>query len=564
VVSPSTDVVLNYDGSSALVEAIITARVPGVPATNILPAELVPMPYAPTPSPDPNPSPTSSPIPQPTSSTAPTKAPDPTPVPSPTANPPPGPTPTPSRTPPPTPTPAPPPAPTPAPTSSPASGVQPLPAAAFNASVGVNTHINYWGGIYDTGYASWEPVLAGSLIKHLRDTICSWGTQGSTCNGTTPSGSSPSWAARVNALSSAGAKFDFIANPWEGWTTGTTGCNGTCVSGYMAAVGVAAGAVEAYEGPDECDINESAACTNVGTMSSLTGVQVVQQWAPYYSQLADSGISIYGASVAFPAHFAEFGNLSAYMQYGNFHNYTYPDMPETSSNCCSVGTWFADSPSMNGIKPVVTTETGFTTSQSDDSAQYVSNLAQESYIPRIFMWQLKNGITKTYLYELLDEDGTGGYGLLNSSFQPKPSWTMLSNIMAYFADTGTSPQTPLTYSISGDTTGHLQSLLFQRSNGQYILVPWLATQLANTSTHADIPPASESLTLNLPASVQSVQLTTFNTNGTMTTTNLAGGSGTFTLPATSLIEAAQFSASSTPSLRKRPRIHHPRAAAGAQ
>ncbi len=89
-----------------------------------------------------------------------------------------------------------------------------------------------------------------------------------------------------------------------------------------------------------------------------------------------------------------------------------------------------------------------------------------------------------------------------------------------------------------------------------------STQLwSNSGT--DIAPISESLTLHVPAAVSSVKLTTFNTDGSTSTTNLSGGDGSFTLPASSLVEAATFYTSSTPSLRKRHRIH-PRSGLGRQ
>jgi hypothetical protein len=510
VVSPSTGVVLEYDGSPTLSKAVISAKVSGVPPGAITPAELVPSRYAPTPAPGASPTATSSPKVEPSSTY---------------------------------------PSPTPTPTSLPTNGTHPLPASAFNNSVGINTHLSIPGND-STNYAVWEPTLAAAPIKHMREEICV-----NTCS---------TWVSRIATLAGAGIEQDLVTNPAVGWSTNTTGCRDICQDGYAANLGIPNGVIEAYEGPNECDVNTSTECTEIGTTTGLTGVRVVQMWQPYYSQLASHGVAIFAPSVAFPANFAEFGSLASMEQYGVFHNYTNPDKPETgavpggsgNANCCGILNWFADSPSMNGSLPIVTTETGFADDTTNAPSGSVSSLTAESYLPRTLMWQLKNGIMRTYVYELADDSkvtGGGGYGLLTYTYAPKPVWTMLSNIMSYFQDTGGSPEAPLLYSVTGDTTGTLQTLLFQRSNGQYIVVPWLATLLWNSTAHSNIAPVKETLTLNVPVSVQSVQLTTFNTNGTIAMTTLSGGNGSFTLPTSSLIEAAAFYTSSpAPSLRKHP------------
>jgi hypothetical protein len=404
----------------------------------------------------------------------------------------------------------------------------PLPASAFNDSVGVNTHLNYSGTIYDTGYAAWAPVLVNSRIEHLRDQFCIWGTASAFCTKT--------WASRWNRLAAAGIRFDVISNPWMGWTRDTTGCHGTCFSGYAAALGLRPGSIEAYEGPNECDFSHYSGCTSYGT-SPKPPAYILENWSPLLWTLASPSIAIYGPAMAFPVGYVRFADPSQYMNFAAIHNYTKPRMPETSNSCCSLETWQNSVPS----KQLVTTETGFETDTAQTPSQAVSELAQERYTPRILFWQLEHGIDRTYLYELIDLGGnSGGFGLLRHNGAPKPAWIRLLQLMDYFADERTSPRRPIAYSVTGDTADAFNHVLFQRSTGEYLLAMWLATPLWNEITHADVAPRREDITVMLPAVPTSVQLTQFNDNGRVQRFHEHSTGRTLTVPVTSLISILSF------------------------
>ncbi len=112
--------------------------------------------------------------------------------------------------------------------------------------------------------------------------------------------------------------------------------------------------------------------------------------------------------------------------------------------------------------------------------------------------------------------------------------------MGYFADSGASPRTALSYSLIGDSTGAMHQVLFQKSDGTYILVPWLGTQLWNQTTHTDYPPVTKTLILTLPPSVRSIIVTKFGDKGSMAATTLRADHGRFPLRVSSLIEAVSF------------------------
>jgi hypothetical protein len=425
------------------------------------------------------------------------------------------------------------PAPTGSSTPSPTSAVTPLPASAFNDSVGVNTHINYYGSAYDTGYATWSPTLLNSRIKHVRDQFCNWGTASTFCTQT--------WAQRWNQFAAAGIHFDVISNPWMGWSSSSTGgCHGTCFLGYPAALGLTSSGIEAYEGPNECD--ESSNCTSYGT-TTQTQTFTVDTWTPLLWTLRSATTAIYSPAMAFPNDYSQFGNLSQYINVGAIHDYTKPLQPEYSNGTSlGIAAWQSGTAPMTGTAPLITTENGYNTDPTFANGG-VSQLAQERYTPRILLTHLEHNIRRVYLYELIDlgTSGSGNmWGLLNANYTPKPAWTRLTQLMNYFADSGTASLAPLSYSLSGDTTGVLNKVLFEKSDGSYILVPWLGTQLWNPSSDSDLAPSTETLTLQLPSTVTSVTVTKFADNGATTTTTLSGTSGRFSLPVSSLIEGVAF------------------------
>jgi hypothetical protein len=421
--------------------------------------------------------------------------------------------------------------------------VTPLAASAFTNSIGVGTHLTY-PGVYESGYATYEPMLANSGIKHIRDGLCSYGAHSTYCTGT--------WVAELNQLAAAGIRFDMVWDPRICWSSAATpGCQNvtTPANVYASTLGIAAD-IEAYEGPNECDISSlcpgikgqaasnppawSYSCSSFDTCMTI--------FIEDLGTLRSPGVSVYGPPMAFASSspgYACCGNMAAYMTASSMHDYPGNNYPESGYDPNS---WIPAAQQLNGGGPVVSTETGYYTNPPTYANQGVDLLTQERLTPRILFTHLYYGVMRTYLYELVDEGSTlnVGYGLLNYDSTPKPAWTRLKQLISYFSDSGTSPRTPIAYTLSGDTTGELFKVLFQKSNGTYILVPWLGTRQWS-STNADIAPTTETLMLMLPPAVTSVTVTQFGDNGVTTVTTLSRKSNDcFSLPVSSLIEAVSF------------------------
>lgn len=388
----------------------------------------------------------------------------------------------------------------------------PIPASAFNDSVGVNTHFTYRNTVYDTSFDALSSRLMHSQIKHARDAFCNWGTSSDWCAGV--------WASRWNTLASAGIAFDVITNPWMGWSAGTTGCHGTCLSGYVAALGLAPGSIDAYEGPNECD-DAPRNCLQLGRDTAHETQSVIAAWTPLIWNLRTGRTAIYGPAMAFPRGYSAYSNISAYVSYGAIHNYTKPFMPETNRTCCSLTAWQSGASHLSGAAPLVSTETGFNTDPTFSNGG-ISQLAQERYIPRMLFTNLANAIKRTYIYELVDypTDTPGqDFGLLNADCTPKPAWTRLQQLMSYFADNRTSVRRPLHYGILASQAG-LHHVLFQRSNGTYLLVLWLGVPVWDPGLHEDVPLQRQQITVTLQKTPVEARMVTFGDHGAIVTRTL--------------------------------------------
>ncbi|HTJ28659.1 MAG TPA: hypothetical protein VMA36_21070 [Candidatus Limnocylindria bacterium] len=401
----------------------------------------------------------------------------------------------------------------------------PLPASLFNDSVGVALHLPYRATAWDTDYARWSPILLASPIKHVRDSFCDGGAADSFCTG--------AWLPRWKNVAAAGITIDVITNPGMGWDSA---CNGTCFRDYTAQLGIDPTSIDAYEGPNECD--EPDHCKAYGVRSTSAAI-TVGSWTPLLWTLRSPGTAIYGPAMAFPRGYAKFGTLSQYMDFGSIHDYPGDSYPENNV----VPSWRAGAAAMSGPLPLVSTESGYNTDPTF-SNHGVSQLAQERYLPRILFTHLSYGIKRTYLYELFDyppEAGQGqDFGLLNADYSPKPAWTRLIQLMRYFQDAGTSQPSPLAYGMSGDGSGTLHHVLFQRSDRTYLLVLWLGTSLWDSASHTDTEPRSEDVTITLPKVPASAVFTQFKDRGQMRTDPVNRPGQTVRVDVTSLVSVLSF------------------------
>lgn len=140
----------------------------------------------------------------------------------------------------------------------------------------------------------------------------------------------------------------------------------------------------------------------------------------------------------------------------------------------------------------------------------VSAWAAGIYVPRLFLSNYAAGISRTFAYELLDEDLPRGaasderhFGLLYGNFTPKPAYKSLQRLLALLADPGPSfSTTPLNLTLSGDTAD-LRSLLLERRDGTYELVLWRAESVFDLTKASNLPLVGRPVTITLRSPVSS-------------------------------------------------------------
>jgi hypothetical protein len=140
-----------------------------------------------------------------------------------------------------------------------------------------------------------------------------------------------------------------------------------------------------------------------------------------------------------------------------------------------------------------------------------------------------HGIKRTFVYELLDEISSPGYGLLRSDLSEKPAFTAVKNLLSLLSDKGAvfSPGM-LNYTITGaDST--LNHTLLQKRDGSFWLVLWSEQSSYNPATNQPATVTPQNVTLQINGSVVAKQVVQFDSTGNTTTTSVTGSGSTLPL-----------------------------------
>lgn len=255
------------------------------------------------------------------------------------------------------------------------------------------------------------------------------------------------------------------------------------------------------------------------------------------------------------------GSLAPFVDYGAFH--PYPGGGNFATDRASYATvhWYlgqSNFPSVNmdtddgvdhgranynfafnnyqppfGQKPMVATETGYTTRPVADYTTFnrdISEAAQARYLPRLLAEYFNHGVVRTFLFNFRD-DGDGTYGLLHADYTPKPAYAAVQNLIHALSDPGPafSPRAldytlavspvkgykdPNTGIVSDyDRTQYVHHLLLQKRDGSFYLLLWHETTSSQINDggpngtvvagHAVTPPALPAI-LTLPAGITHV------------------------------------------------------------
>ena len=366
-------------------------------------------------------------------------------------------------------------------------------ASGFLSTLGVVTHIPYTDG----GYANLGNVVADLHylgITQIRDFL----SDGS--NGGAPLSSDI-------YLAQQGIKFTTIVE-----TSTTAGLN-YALSLIDQVNEAVPGSITAVEGPNE--INNFPLTFN--GVSGLQGAIDLQKalYADVHSDPNLAGVPVdyftgydAGSIGTGPNPYTTAGLAD----YDTQHPYpTYGQAPA----------WFV-SPS-NSLPnegpvygPAVYTETGYSTyGGSSGGLVPVNQDVQAKYTLDLLMDAAKDGISKTYLYQLMDAyqpgspQGDDGFGLFDPNNAPKEAATAIHNLTTILADNGagssTFTTTPLNYSVTGlPSTGN--NMLMEKSNGAYDIVVWNEPQIWNESTGTEITAPTVNVNVELGKTYSEVEV----------------------------------------------------------
>ena len=295
--------------------------------------------------------------------------------------------------------------------------VQAYQADKFVDSIGVGIHMTYT----DTNYYSQWPTVFNDLqwlgVRHVRDGYYDF-----------PAGTP--YIAEHQQLASAGIKTDYVM-PVNASTTSAT----------VESIAQQVDDMEAVEAPNECDLAGDCGTTAAQSMSNMLAFLPTVD-----ASGSAAGVPVFGPSLALYTSYSQVGNLAAKMTQNNLHVYFVGRNPGNSgwggydaqgNSYGSIPFWLdmanEDAPNM----PVNITETGYV--MVPQPQPYNISLATgASYIPRSLLLTFMQGVKRTYIYELLDEVSSPGYGLIDGNMNPKPAFLAVQGLIANLWDEGPS------------------------------------------------------------------------------------------------------------------------------
>ena len=362
------------------------------------------------------------------------------------------------------------------------SGGGSLPAIAALASdsfvdaIGINTHLTYT----NTAYASEWPKVLGALktlgVRHIRDGYYNWAAGNAMYT-------------KHQQLAAAGIGTNFVvaigssASPAEAKTFAKL-----------------AGDVESFEGPNECDAEGGRNCGGAKWLQNL------QTFLPTVTNAGKAaGVPVYGPSFVRASSYPAIGNIARQMTMNNLHIYFGGRNPESGGwgsmdaegHYYGSFAWWLDNAKIDGpgLKSVAT-ESGYIANATVTPYTLPQNI-EAMYVPRTLLMAYKSGLQRTYLYELLDEVSSPGYGLMDGEMKPKAAYTALANLISLTSDPGAA-FTPgqLEYQIDGGDS-NLQQVLLQKRDGSFLLILWVGSSGYDPATNTAMQVKAESVTLNV-------------------------------------------------------------------
>ncbi len=427
--------------------------------------------------------------------------------------------------------------------------VQAASASDFLNSIGVACHFDYFWTPYNN-FSGVEALLLQSGIRNVRD-----------------GGTDPTAVSSFRALHNSGIDVTWVMDAIDGvaptsayWTTAP---HYTLPSFLENVLGT--NAISAIEISNEIDIYYGSIKWHQQDQAYLSdNPRASNYWGSYIQSLVQdtsavvrqdpalASILLIGTSFGLPWAGVPAGAFYSFVDQGAIHPYMYRGNASVTNGTAYDGVPHYllqstetsvlideypiaisnfDSPYQRGNqqKPLVVTETGYYTGLAPYS---IDELTHAKYVPRIFAEYFRHGISKTFVYEFVDEGADGGmensFGLVRADLTPKPAYTALQSMIGLLQDSGGqfSPS-QLTYGFnpgpdqSYTRLQYAHDLLLEKSDGDFFLLFWQDISDANrvdsngnaiTGTDPDVNPDALPVQITLPSNILKATLYTYDGN----------------------------------------------------
>ncbi len=388
--------------------------------------------------------------------------------------------------------------------------------------IGVCLHLSFLNTPYNRFEDLVRPMLHDSGIRHIRD------------GAFTNIGPDNAYYKRLRALASDGIKFSLIA------FDATSPAYLTNVRKLKDVYEWAGRGVEFIEGSNEPNMK------NIQDWARISRERQKELYEQVHSEPELAGVSVLGPS-AWGQSAQQLGDLSAYVDYANWHIYSGGQYPEAFGPA-SLRDYMRQANSIYSDKKLVATEAGYHSAMNVPIRKHrpTPEPTVARYLPRLILWNLKNGVDRTYIYEFIDSfargetDPESNFGLIRADGIPKASYFAIKHLIGLFADPGPAfSPAPINYQMSPAST-QVQTMMFQKRNGKHLLAVWLAVPSWDPKSRTPLPADARNVTLRLPAQVSQVSVHKFDDDGGLTNANLPTPNGVAALTATDQLTVLEF------------------------
>ncbi|ADW71509.1 hypothetical protein [Granulicella tundricola] len=379
---------------------------------------------------------------------------------------------------------------------------------SFVDAVGVDTHLSYDNTPYYREWPKVSALLRSSGIRHIRDGYHDWEP-------------SSAFVKEHRELALAGIHTTYII-PNDPKTT----------SDDIVRFSHLVKDLEALEAPNECDAGQN--CGGGGKR----GIENAVNFQPLLHRTGDLlDVPVLGPSFTSQEAYAGVGKLSQMMTMNNLHVYFGGRNPGNQGwgagdpeghNYGSLD-WWIDQARLDGDHlPVTITETGYLMPEKPTPYTLPRPLGG-AYIMRTLLLAFNHHVTRTFLYELLDEVSSPDYGLLTADLQDKPAFTALRSLIKLLSDPG-PPFAPdaLPYELRGGDK-NLGHTLLQKRDGTFFLIVWNEESQYDPAKCVLTVLQPKKITLQLGPGFVVTSISTFPDTGVMTTTATAVSGATTSL-----------------------------------